>query len=176
MKKVFLLLLIAGLMAGPAYWVQAKFLTGSRVALLDLRQGPEGTWRTAVFNLAPDMAAVGLILHLQASSPLVEDGHIRVNRCLARLHRDDEAAKPLAFTLRASNPSDLRPAFNEHLLYLEQVRAGHYWLEIMPSMPADMTLDKLTLEVSRNLSEPDSRVVTTGLVLFVIGLLGVVLI
>ena len=97
MKKVFLLLLIAGLMAGPAYWVQAKFLTGSRVALLDLRQGPEGTWRTAVFNLAPDMAAVGLILHLQASSPLVvtvSDQQVKVTSASGEVLRQAQAAAP----------------------------------------------------------------------------------
>ena len=38
MKKIALLLFSAGLIAGPAYWIYAKFYTGSRVALLALKQ------------------------------------------------------------------------------------------------------------------------------------------
>lgn len=174
MKTLALLLLVAGLLAGPGYWIYARFFTGSRVAMLDLTHEAAADWRSPVFDLSADMAAVGLILHVQTHSAPVEEGRVRQNRCLATLHRDNEAAKPLAFTLRSTHAVEPDPSFREHLLFMQEVRPGRYWLEIEPSAPADMTLGKLRLEVRRNLAEPDSRVVTTGLVLFVIGLVGLV--
>lgn len=173
MKNLSLLLLIVGLVAGPAYWVYAKFYTGSQVAMLDLKLDADGRWTSPTFELTADMAAVGLVLFAQsAAAPEVDDGRKRQNRSVALLHRGEESAKPLPFSLRTTDTGKSGQSFREHLVYMQQVQPGQYWLEIEPTAQSEITFTAMRLEVRRDLAEPDTRVVTTGMVLAILGLLG----
>jgi hypothetical protein len=177
MKSIALILLIAGLIAGPAYWVYAKFYTGSQLALLDLKQEADGRWRSPSFELTADMAAVGLVMHAQSqAAPEVDEGKLRQNRSVALLHRDGQTAKPLPFSLRATDTAKSGQTFREHLVYMQQVQPGRYWLEIEPTAQSEITFSKMQLEVRRDLSEPDTRIVTAGMVLAIVGLLGLLII
>lgn len=176
MKKLSLLLLIAGLIAGPAYWVYAKFYTGSQAALLTLEKGDPSaaaTWRSPEFILTRDMAPVGLILEAGGSfSPNMDESRPPKDRYTATLFRDGEAAKPLAFTLGVKHVTDSNPAFKEHLLFFKVVRAGHYHLEVTPAAEPDIKLDRMRLDVRQHLHEPDSNIVTIGMVVMILGILG----
>ena len=176
MKTVSLLLLIAGLVAGPAYWVYAKFYTGSQAALLTLNKADAAalaSWRSPEFSLTPDMAPVGLILNAGGSfAPNMDESRPPKDRYAATLFKDGEAAKPLAFTLGVKHVSDSNPAFKEHLLFFQVVQAGRYHVEITPAAEPDIKLDRMQLEIRQHLHEPDSNVVTIGMVVMILGILG----
>jgi len=176
MKTISLILLITGLLAGPAYWVYAKFFTGSQVALLNLERADAKAatpWRSAPFRLSPEMAPVGLILHARGSfSPNMLENRPPKDRYAATLYRDEEAAKPLNFTLGVKSAADSNPVFKEHLLFFKVVQAGQYRLEITPVGEAGIQLEHVQLEVRQHLHEPDNRIVTGGMVVMILGLLG----
>ncbi|MEW5788847.1 MAG: hypothetical protein AB1899_13440 [Pseudomonadota bacterium] len=172
MKNLSLLLLIAGLIAGPAYWVYAKFYTGSQAALLKLDRAGTG-WRSADFRLSPDMAPVGLILHATGSfSPNMHESQPPKDGYAVTLFRDGQAAKPLNISLGVKNVADSNPAFKEHLLFFQVVQAGTYHVEISPAAEPDIKLDRMELEVRQHLHEPDSTIVTAGMVVMILGILG----
>lgn len=176
MKTLSLLLLIAGLVAGPAYWVYAKFYTGSQAAQLTLEKtgaSAVATWRSPEFSLSPDMAPVGLILHAGGSfAPNMDESRPPKDRYSATLFRDGVAAKPLAFTLGVKHITDSNPAFKEHLLFFQVVQAGRYHVDVTPAAEPDIRLDGMRLEIRQHLHEPDSDIVTAGMVVMILGILG----
>jgi hypothetical protein len=179
MKILSTILLVAGILAGPAYWVYAKFYTGSRVAMLNReRASPEAAapWRSPAFELTPNMAPAGLVLHAQGRlSPGLDENKPPNDRYAATLSRDGEAAKPLAFTLGVKNAADSTPAFKEHLLFFQVVQGGRYNLEVTPATTPSIGIERMQLEVRQHLHEPDSRIVTAGMVVMILGILGFVI-
>ncbi len=180
MKTVSLLFLVIGLILAPAYWIYTKFYTGKQTAMLTLTATP-GTdktatgWRSAPFSLQAEMAPVGLILHVDASfSPNMDEHKPPQDRYNVTISKQGEAAKPLLITLKTSNVANGNPIFKEHLLFLQIVQPGEYQVEVTPASETIMKIEKMRLEVRQNLSEPNSHVVTGGIVLFVLGLLGLI--
>lgn len=177
MKTISLLLLVAGLILAPAYWIYAKFYTGKQTAMLTLgkAEGPAEKWRSAQFELKSEMAPVGLILHVDASfAPTMDDHKPPQDRYNVTLSKEGIAAKPLLITLKAANAANGNPIFKEHLLFLQVVQSGSYQLEVTPASEPGMKIEKMRLEVRQNLQEPNSHVVTGGIVLLVLGLLGLI--
>jgi len=177
MKTLSLFLLITGLILAPAYWVYAKFYTGKQTAMLTLgkAEGAAEKWRSAPFELQPDMAPVGLILHVEASfAPNMGAHKAPQDRYNVTLSKAGEAAKPLVITLKAGNAANGNPVFKEHLLFMQAVQGGSYQVEVMPASEPGMKIEKMRLEVRQNLHEPNSHVVTGGIVLLVLGLLGLI--
>lgn len=179
MKKLSLLLLIAGLLAGPAYWVYAKFYTGSQAGLLSLSHtsGADGpVWRSPAFNLSPDMAPLGLILLARGKlTPEAAQGRPPQDSYHVTLFQDGTPAEPLRITLKVKNTSDISPLFREHLVLFQVVKTGSYQLEVAPEGAPRLPLDQVQLELRRNLMEPDSQVVMAGLLALMLGILGLVL-
>jgi hypothetical protein len=180
MKTISLLLLIAGLILAPAYWIYAKFYTGKQTAMLTLSK-VEGAdkastiWRSAPFKLQDEMVPVGLILHVDASfSPNMDEFKPPLDRYNVMLSNQGDKAKPLLITLKASSTSDSNPIFKEHLLFMQAVQSGDYQIEVAPASDLTMKVDQMRLEIRQNLSEPDSNIVTGGIVLLVLGLLGLI--
>ena len=150
MKNVSLLLLAVGLLLGPAYWVYAKFFSGSLAALVPLAKQDEaaGIWRSGPFTLSADMAPVGLILKSQGSfSPNMDENRPPKDLYAALLSRDNETAKPLGFELSAGSTGNSNPTFITHLVLLQSVTAGHYQLEIRPADSPSIPLQKVELEI-----------------------------
>jgi hypothetical protein len=180
MKKIALLLLIIGLILAPAYWIYSKFYTGKQTAMLTLDKvagvDAEATiWRSAPFQLQTEMAPVGLILHLDASfDPTVDDHKPPIDRYNVTFSKQGESSKPLLITLKASNSAEGFQNFKEHLLLIEKVQAGSYQIEVSPASDSIMKVGQMRLEIRQNLQEPNSHVVTGGIVLLVLGLLGLI--
>jgi hypothetical protein len=177
MKILSLVLLVSGLLTGPAYWIYAKFFTGSRVVLVSLEKpakaGTAAPWRSPEFNLTPDMAPVGLILDASGGfSPNMDEDRPPKDRYAATLYRDGEAAKPLGFTLGVKSVSDSNPVFKEHLVFFQVVKEGRYHLEVTPTAEPAIRIDRMQLEARQHLHEPDNRIVTAGMVVLVLGILG----
>ena len=177
MKTISLLLLIIGLILAPAYWVYAKFYTGKQTAMLTLgkAEGPAEKWRSAAFELKPEMAPAGLILHVDAHfAPNMDESKPPQDRYNVTLSREGVAAKPLMITLKAGNAANGNPVFKEHLLFMQVVQGGSYQLEVTPASEPVMKIEKMRLELRQNLSEPNSHVVTGGIIALVLGLLGLI--
>lgn len=180
-KKTSFVLIALGLLLAPAYWIYAKFYTGSQADLLTLSahiSSDDGrtVWQSGEFVLREDMAPVGLVLLAQGHfSPNMDEHKPPKDLYAATLSRSDEAAQPLRFTLGVSNVSDSNPAFREHLLLMHRVRSGNYRIEVNPVNPPAIQIDRMQLQVRQNLHEPDPRVVTGGIVLFILGILGLVM-
>ncbi|MEW5769204.1 MAG: hypothetical protein AB1831_02455 [Pseudomonadota bacterium] len=181
MKKLSYVLLVLGLLLGPAYWIHAKFYTGSEAMLLALaptpaETGKQGVWRSPEFSLRGEMAPVGLVLLAEGHfSPNMDENRPPKDLYTATLHRAGEAAKPLGFALGVKHVGDSNPAFREHLLLMHKVQPGQYRLEVTPASQPAIQIDRMQLQVRQNLSEPDPNVVTGGIVLFILGVLGLVM-
>lgn len=181
LKKISFSLIVLGLLLAPAYWIYAKFYTGSEAVLLSLSPGaPQAggrtTWRSDNFRLRTDMAPLGLILLAQGHfSPSKDEFKPPKDLYTATLSQDGHVAKPLAFSLGVSSVSDSSPAFREHLLLMNQVQPGNYRLEIDAVNPPTIQVDRMQLQLRQNIHEPDPRVVTGGIVLFILGILGLVM-
>lgn len=179
MKTISLLLLAAGMVLAPAYWIYAKFYSGSQAALVPLSQVDEaaGVWRSAEFKMTADMAPVGLILKSQGSfAPNMDESRPPKDLYAALLSRGGESAKPLGFELNAGSTGNSNPVFNSHLVLFQTVKDGVYQLEIQPSGPPNIPLRKVELEVRQHLVEPDSNIVIAGVLLLVFGILGLVMV
>jgi hypothetical protein len=179
MKTVSLLLLAAGILLGPAYWIYAKFYSGSQAAPVPLARldAAAGTWRSAEFRLTADMAPVGLILKSQGSFvPTMDENRPPKDLYAALLSRDGERAKPLGFELNPGSVGNTNPTFTSHLVLLQSVKDGSYQLEIIPSDPPSIPLQKVELEVRQHLVEPNPNIVMAGVLLLVLGILGLVMV
>jgi len=179
MKTISLLLLAAGMLLGPAYWVYAKFYSGSQAALVPLTRldAAAGTWRSAEFDMKAAMAPVGLILKSQGGfAPNMDENRPPKDLYAALLSREGERAKPLGFELNAGSVGNTNPTFNSHLVLFQTVKEGRYQLEIQPSGPPSIPLDKVELEVRQHLVEPNPNIVMAGVLLLVLGILGLVMV
>jgi hypothetical protein len=177
MKSVFLLCLAIGLVMAPCYWIYARFFTGRQTAMLALAPdaGDTAAWRSAAFELRPEMAPVGLILHVDASfSPNMDEHKPPMDRYNVTISKPDEAAETLLITLQASNVANGNPMFKERLLFMQAVRPGSYRVAVAAASEPAMKVEKIRLEVRQNQREPNSHVVTGGIVLLVLGLLGLI--
>lgn len=180
MKTIATLLLVIGLILAPAYWIYTKFYTGKQTAMLTLDkiagETPSAThWRSAPFELKAEMAPVGLILHVDThSDPTTDDSKPPIDRYLVTLSKQGEASKPLGIMLKASNSADGNQRFKEHLLYMQAAQGGSYQIEIAPHSETLMQVDRMQLEIRQNLQEPNPHVVTSGIVMLVLGLLGLI--
>ena len=182
MKVLFSSLLVLGLLVGPGYWVYGKFYTGSEAALLTLTAAPEAegalpSWQSGEFSLHEAMAPVGLVL--------IAHGHLGDDTdqstppkdlYTATLYRGDEAAKPLGFSLSMKRFTEDDQTFHEHLLLMQKVHDGHYRMVVSGVNPPRIHVDEMQVQVRQNLHEPNPHVVTVGVVLFVLGIFGLVLV
>lgn len=180
-KMISLLLLALGALLAPAYWLYAKFYTGSQALLVELTQDPaQGDdlplWRSAPFRLEGAMAPAGLILLARGHfSPNMDENKPPRDPYVVTLYRDEEAAQPLQITLGVSKVADSNPSFREHLLLLHTVKPGSYRIEVSAARATDIHMDGMQLQVRQHLHEPDPRIVTAGIIVFVLGLMGLVL-
>lgn len=178
MKKLALVLIVCGLMVGPAYWIYAKFYTGSEATLLTLQPTAAGEanrpriWQSGPFTLAQGMAPVGLVLLAQGHfSPNMDENQPPRDHYGATLSLDGVAAKPLYFTLGVKHVADSNPAFREHLLLMNKVQPGHYTLTVTPAAEPAIQIDRMQLQIRQNLEEPDPDIVMAGIGLLIAGLL-----
>lgn len=181
MKMLALALIVCGLVLGPAYWIHAKFYTGSEAALITLEAAPvkpaqARTWQSAPFRLAPEMAPVGLILVAEGHfSPNMDENRPPRDQYSATLSHDGVAAQPLAFSLGVKYVSDSNPSFREHLLLMQKAQAGEYAITISQAAEPAIEIDRMQLQVRQQLKEPDPDVVMAGIGLIVLGLLVLVM-
>mgnify|MGYP005857037403 CR=1 FL=1 len=180
-KKISFSLIFLGLILAPGYWIYAKFYTGSQASQLTLTptkalEGGLPAWRSEMFSLTEAMAPTGLILLAQGHfSPNMDEGKPPKDLYTATLYRGEEAAKPLGFSLGVKSVSNSSLVFREHLMLMKKVLPGNYHLKIKAVNPLVIQIDRMELQVWQDLHEPDPNVVTGGVVLFILGILGLVM-
>jgi hypothetical protein len=181
MKILSFALLLLGLLLAPAYWIHAKFYSGSQAAVLTLtpvasQAGGQSTWQSDAFSLRADMAPVGLVLMVQGRlADNVDAGNPPRDLYTATLSRNLETAKPLGFSIGVKRVSDMHPQFHEHLLLLQKVRTGQYRLLVSAVNPPAIQVEQMQLQIQQHVHEPDPRVVTAGILMFILGILGLVI-
>ncbi len=171
MVKLFsLLMIVTGLLIGPAYWFYTVLYTGGSTQSLPMRADEKGVYRSPVFRLTPDQGPVGLALQAQGSlAPNSRDEEPLRDRYAATLYQNGNKAQPLTFTLSAG--SDPSPTFKERLLFLNVPRTADYRLELAPITVPNITLGSVQLEIRHKVRQPDTRVVMAGILLLTVGLL-----
>lgn len=176
-KTLYSLLLVAGLAAGPGYWVYDKLYSGESAMTLAMNpSGKDTALGTPPFRLDPGMQPIGLVLHAQGSfvphtgeDAPPQDGYV------ARLYKDGSIYQTVKFPLGVKTAANSNPVFNERLLWLGKVPEGQYRLEIQPIDTPIINLDKPRIEVMKNIQEPDGRIVSAAMLMAIIGFLGLFL-
>lgn len=176
MKPVLLLLIVAGLVLGPGYWIQAKFYSGHLAQTLDFKAGEAGRLDSGGFVLSADMRPAGLILKAQGSfAPNMDESQPPADRYLAQVYLDGRPFREVELRLAVKSVSDSNPAFVERLLWLEAVTPGEYRVVLTPRAAPKISLDRVRLEVRAGIREPDGRVVAAGLAMLILGALALFL-
>lgn len=169
MRALSWLLILAGLAAGPGYYLYARYFTGAVVAehLLAVLADDRVARHSPAVRLAPDMSPVRFVLRISAEHGPSYEGAPR-NRYRAVIQRDGTTVAESAFELVSTT---LESSFQEHaqvLATLAVAQAGDYRLALEDTTEPQMRVTALRLEVRRNVHEPDRRVVWGGVVLLVL--------
>lgn len=172
LKTLSLLLILAGLALGPAYWIYVVHFTGQLAHSVALHPDTDGAWHTPSFRLAPEMGPVGLILRIDGHfSPNMPDDQAPRDGYHAILHQDGEAGAPIRLNLGVHAVADTQPRFRQRLLLLDAPRAGAYRLDLVPLAAPSITLDAVELDIRSHVLQTDNRLVATGIGLLALGVL-----
>lgn len=172
LKTISLLLILAGLALGPAYWIHVVYFTGRVAQTLELRAGDDGTWTSPGFRLDPAMAPVGLILRAAGSlAPNMADDQPPRDRYRAVLRQDGTAGTPIRLELGVKVIADGKPRFQERLLLLQRPQAGEYRLELIPEAAPVIRLSNVELDVRAQVRQTDNRIVAAGIAAIALGAL-----
>lgn len=172
LKTFSLLLILAGLVLGPAYWVYVVHFTGRVAQTVELHSGDAGTWTSASFRLEPAMAPVGLILRAAGSfAPNMPVDQPPRDRYRAVLHQDGTAGTPIRLELGVKAIADSNPRFQERLLLLQHPKAGKYRLELIPEAAPVIRLSNVELDVRAGVQQTDNRIVAAGIAAIALGAL-----
>ena len=172
LKSFAWLLILAGLLLGPVYWVYITYFTGNVAATLPLQTGEGGKLVSASFRLGPDMNPIGLILKTQGSfAPNMDDNKPPRDLYQAVLFHDGVPGQPIKFQLGVKAVADSNPVFQERLLLLQVQGGGEYRLEITPLAEPEITLQHPELVVRQQVQMADTRLVAGGIIGMGIGAL-----
>ncbi|MCS6986849.1 MAG: hypothetical protein N2Z63_08575 [Thiobacillaceae bacterium] len=172
LKAFSLLLILAGLVLGPVYWIYVVHFTGRVTQTLELKAGADGVWRTPVFRLEPSQAPLGLVLRASGDfAPNRPDDQPPRDHYRAVLYHGQAAGAPIGVELAASSVADSHPQFTQRLLLLARPQAGDYRLELIPAAAAQIRLDRVELEVRAQARSLDTRILAAGLIALAVGVL-----
>lgn len=172
LKPIAWLLIVAGLLLGPIYWVYITHFTGSIAATLPLQAGEGGRLASASFRLDPGMNPVGLIFKTQGSfAPNMLENQPPKNLYQAILVRNGEAGEPIKFQLAVKAVADSNPLFQERLLLLQVPASGEYRLEVTPLAEPEIALQHPELVVRQQVQMPDTRLAAGGIIGLGLGVL-----
>lgn len=176
LKLLTLLLIVLGLVVGPAYWIRAKFFSGDDGALLTLKAVEPQTgllriWQSEPFRLEADMAPVGLIMLAQGRySANMSPNRPPLDSYSITLTHAGKAAEPLKLNLGVKRVTDESPAFRAHLLLMQKVQPGDYAIAVTQAAEPAIQIDRMQLQVRQHLDEPDPDIVLAGMLMLAIGL------
>lgn len=177
-KKTGILLLIAGLVMGPGYYVYARFFSGILVATQAMQvRAEDGVQRfqPVSLKLAPDMQPAGLVLRFQVShGATISPPNTPRNDYRARLLDGERIVLDQRFSLQStlveSTPS---LQFQQSLAVPAVDRAAEYQLELQLEGEPDMQVLSADVQVRAHMREPDFTLVYAGAAIAAAGLLSI---
>jgi hypothetical protein len=176
MKIVLVIAILVGLVIGPAYWVYGKFYSGRGVQTLSLAASGDGKFISGEFRVTPDMAPAGVILTANGSfaANMPDDQPPQVGYA-ATLYKNGAQFNIARFPLKAGSTGNTNPSFKERLFYLEAPQDGLFRMELQAMTPQTIKLDSVQIQVKANIKEPDGRLVSAGMILMIVAVLGFLL-
>lgn len=173
-KPVGLVLLIAGLIMGPGYFIYTRFYTGREISDLPLEfhLGKDGRLRAvATFDLLPIMGPVTVIVNLTAThGSTLSPPNTPRNRYRASIVRNGETVLTHSFTLRAiqveATPAEV---FKQALPVMKNLAPGEYKLELIQEGDAEMEITHAAVQVRAGVKYLNTAVLAIGLGLMAAG-------
>jgi hypothetical protein len=173
MKIVLTLVILVGLVVGPAYWVYGKFYSGRVNQTITLNAAGDGKFVSTEFRVTPDMAPAGIVMTATGGfAPNTPDDQPPQVGYAATLYKNGVPFNVAKFPLKASSTSESNPVFKERLFYLEAPQEGTFRMDIEAKTPQTIRLDSVKIELMANIQEPDGRIVSAGMVLMIVAMLG----
>jgi hypothetical protein len=172
MKVILIIVILVGLVLGPAYWVYGKFYSGRSVQKIALVRSGDGRFTSGEFKITPDMAPAGIILTATGGfAPNMPDDQPPQVGFEARLSKNGTSFNAARFLLKAGSTGNTNPSFKENLFFLEAPQNGTFMMELEAKTPQTIRLDSVRIELKANMLEPDGRIVSAAVVLLSIALL-----
>jgi hypothetical protein len=178
LRPVTLVLLALGLLVGPGYFLYARHLTGTVVGTYPLATAQGGGFQSVAISLSPDMSPVRVILRLSAEhGPSVVGTPTAAprNRYRAVVSRGGQAVAETGVELVSSTIESSFQEFASVVATLEVGTAGEHLVQIEGVGEPQMQATAASLELRRNATDPDMRVVWTGVALIGVALMGLVI-
>ncbi|MGF1615031.1 MAG: hypothetical protein ACFCVA_14290 [Gammaproteobacteria bacterium] len=182
MKSVAIVLIVCGLLLGPAYYVFYRYFSGDVVMVLPVAVQDRPTagvqshapaiapraFEPVVLRLDPEMNPVRLTLKLRGhwNTFLVEPGH---NRHRATLTGEGGVIADSVFQISATGPEPGWQVYREVLATLEVPTSGDYTLVLKEVAQQNMVASDFVVEVRRNVHSPDTRIVVAGALMLCLG-------
>lgn len=173
-KPVGLVLMIVGLIAGPGYFIYARFYSGREITELPLEFHPGMGRRAhaiAAFDLLPVMGPVTVIVNMTAThGPVLSPPNTPQNRYRARIVLNGETVLTHSFTLRSAQV-EATPAevFKHPLPVMKNLAPGEYKLELIQEGEAEMEIRQATVQVRAGVKHVNAAVLAIGIGLLVAG-------
>jgi hypothetical protein len=180
LKTTGVLLLIAGLVMGPGYYVYSRYYTGREITVkpLEFQQQKDGSAHAvAVTDLLPVMGPITFIVNFTASyDPSINPGVALRNTYHARVSFDDHTLLERSFTLMAahqeSNPAEL---FKQALPTIVVHTPGKYTLELVQDKDAGMQIRQAWMQVKVGVEHFNRNIFISGIVMLVLGIVVLVI-
>jgi hypothetical protein len=161
-RTVALALLVVGLLLGPGYFVYAKFFSGAAAA--DYPLAPrQGGFEPVAFPVAPEASPLRLVLRLSVQYGPSHDGaSVPRNRYRATVTHGEVPVSERDVELVANRVESSFQEFAWDLATLQVAAPGEYRLGLEETSPPGMQVTGASVEVRRNVLDPDLRVVWAG--------------
>lgn len=189
MTRFSILLILIGLVLGPAYYAWASFFSGGKVA--ELRLGEKGTrftlpsgdvmrfsnanaFQPVELALDPAMNTVGLVLVFEVVGDVrVEPVRGDAYQALLLANGHPLLQKQVSISRGSHQGPDQR--WSELVATIDVPHPGTYTFVLEEAKPPELPLAGITLQVRRNVVRARMEVVWSGVALLVAGILSVFL-
>jgi len=193
--KVFLVLLLVGLMLGVGHPVYTLYFSGSKVAELpfisrDTSNIAIGGFSMSsskdadsvdeqVIELSPEMNPVRILAGASYSMRRNSISSTRKSNFEIDFYQKDKLLWSKPFSISESSSDDNKGIKNvntsQALKLVDITDTAEYTLKLRTLTPQEINISELNIKVRRNVKVSNPKVYTTGGVLFVIGLIGVII-
>ena len=176
MQSLALLLILAGLLLGPGYWIFSQVFSGRLVARVPVSVSDDGHLLAEPIELRPGMAPLALVLVAQAEfKPHQEDWMPPEDQYRVTLWDEQRAVAESTLLFQAPSVAHANPVFREALLRLDEVPLGRYRLQAQPATLPEMKLRHAEIEIRERVWQANPRLAGTGVVLLISGILALFL-
>lgn len=173
MRLAAILLVAAGLAAGPGYFLYMKLFSGKLMASYSLKAlggvNAPREFEPVELELTPSLGPVRISTTVRATwKPATVEAE--ANHYRATVLRDGEVITQKDFDIVATSLDAHSQVYHVALLRLERPPGGSYRIELGETDVPELTVEEFSLKVYRNVREPDLRIVALGAVLALAGL------